>query len=153
MSAVFSKADGQCHWFAMCTNEMVSTLPHPILGLVAVCDRCLHLTMRRTEFEDYEGLFNMPVLLYKLIADHNIGLDDTQHYEEPYHADEAWDIPMGDLLCIEGVWMMSAGLTHGGIFPEAAMFPKNGVHYLDNMMIIRGSDGSTPVFWLFKKAT
>lgn len=152
MNAVFSKADGQCHWFAMCANPAVAELPHPILHLVRICDRCLHLTMRRTEFEDYEGVFNMPVILYKLIADHNKGLDDMYHFEEPYHADEAWSIPMGELLCIEGCWTLTVGLTHAGLFPEAAQFPKNGVYYQGDLMIIRGDDGSLPVFWLFKKA-
>lgn len=29
-----------CQWFALCTNEAVTTEPHPILGDVPICQRC-----------------------------------------------------------------------------------------------------------------
>lgn len=32
--------DGECMWFVMCTRTAIGTTPHPILGLVAVCQRC-----------------------------------------------------------------------------------------------------------------
>jgi hypothetical protein len=30
----------KCAWFALCPNEATSTLAHPILGQVPICDRC-----------------------------------------------------------------------------------------------------------------
>lgn len=30
-----------CEWFALCTNEATYLEPHPILGHVPICDRCL----------------------------------------------------------------------------------------------------------------
>ena len=29
-----------CQWFALCDNEAHGTVEHPVLGLVACCDRC-----------------------------------------------------------------------------------------------------------------
>lgn len=158
MSAVLNREEARCKWFAMCANCAVTTLPHPILKMVPVCDRCLHMTMRRTEFDDYEGLFNMPVIIYKLIADHNKGLDDIYHFEEPFHASEAWDIPMGDLLCIEGVWnemdVTDQTTPYWAAFgiDSDALGDKSGVYYADAYMVIRGYNGQCAVFWLFKKA-
>jgi hypothetical protein len=29
-----------CQWFLLCTNPATSTMPHPILGAVPICQRC-----------------------------------------------------------------------------------------------------------------
>lgn len=29
-----------CEWFALCTNDATSTMPHPVLGDVPICQRC-----------------------------------------------------------------------------------------------------------------
>lgn len=29
-----------CHWFARCPNAAVTSVPHPVLGDVPVCQRC-----------------------------------------------------------------------------------------------------------------
>lgn len=29
-----------CAWFALCTREAVTTVPHPVLGDVPCCQRC-----------------------------------------------------------------------------------------------------------------
>lgn len=29
-----------CHWFALCDHLATRTRPHPILGDVAICERC-----------------------------------------------------------------------------------------------------------------
>ena len=29
-----------CEWFALCRNESVGTVPHPVLGDVPICQRC-----------------------------------------------------------------------------------------------------------------
>lgn len=29
-----------CHWFAGCTNAAATSVPHPVLGDVPVCQRC-----------------------------------------------------------------------------------------------------------------
>jgi hypothetical protein len=31
---------GLCEWFALCRNQASGTLAHPVLGEVAICDRC-----------------------------------------------------------------------------------------------------------------
>jgi hypothetical protein len=31
---------GVCEWFALCTNPAIGLLPHPVLKLVPVCQRC-----------------------------------------------------------------------------------------------------------------
>jgi hypothetical protein len=31
---------GTCQWFALCENEATTIEPHPILGVVPICDRC-----------------------------------------------------------------------------------------------------------------
>jgi hypothetical protein len=31
----------RCRWFARCTNDAVSELPHPVLVSVPICQRCL----------------------------------------------------------------------------------------------------------------
>ena len=31
----------RCEWFALCPNEATTTVSHPILGDVPVCDRCV----------------------------------------------------------------------------------------------------------------
>lgn len=31
---------GVCRWFALCDHQATSTMPHPILGAVPICDRC-----------------------------------------------------------------------------------------------------------------
>lgn len=31
----------RCEWFALCTNEAETEHPHPILGAVPICARCL----------------------------------------------------------------------------------------------------------------
>lgn len=33
----------RCEWFALCGNEATTSLPHPVLGDVPVCDRCRKL--------------------------------------------------------------------------------------------------------------
>jgi hypothetical protein len=33
-------AEPICAWWAMCTNAATTTLPHPIIGEVPICDRC-----------------------------------------------------------------------------------------------------------------
>lgn len=30
-----------CMWFAKCKNEAAGTIPHPILGDVPACERCI----------------------------------------------------------------------------------------------------------------
>jgi hypothetical protein len=35
-----SRKLGRCMWFALCKNEAVTTVPHPILGDVPCCQRC-----------------------------------------------------------------------------------------------------------------
>ncbi len=37
-----------CEWWALCTNEAVTTEPHPILGDVPICQRCAD-KLRRIE--------------------------------------------------------------------------------------------------------
>jgi hypothetical protein len=29
-----------CQWFALCTNNATTALPHPVLGSVPTCDHC-----------------------------------------------------------------------------------------------------------------
>lgn len=29
-----------CQWFALCVNEAVGTVEHPVLGDVPICQRC-----------------------------------------------------------------------------------------------------------------
>lgn len=30
-----------CQWFALCMNQATTTLSHPFLGQVPICQRCL----------------------------------------------------------------------------------------------------------------
>ena len=30
----------KCRWFLLCDNPAVTTLPHPILGAVPICQHC-----------------------------------------------------------------------------------------------------------------
>lgn len=32
-----------CQWFALCANDATTTLWHPILGDVPICQRCLDM--------------------------------------------------------------------------------------------------------------
>jgi hypothetical protein len=32
---------GICRWFALCDHEAVGTVPHPVLGDVPACQRCV----------------------------------------------------------------------------------------------------------------
>lgn len=36
-----AEAPQLCQWFALCDHEAEWLVPHPILGLVPTCDRCL----------------------------------------------------------------------------------------------------------------
>lgn len=36
-----------CKWFLMCTNAAVTTVWHPILGDVPICERCKAFTEPR----------------------------------------------------------------------------------------------------------
>jgi hypothetical protein len=35
-----------CTWFALCENVAVTTEPHPVLGAVPICQRCLDKVQR-----------------------------------------------------------------------------------------------------------
>jgi hypothetical protein len=157
MSAILSKEEGKCKWFSLCDNEAITELPHPVLGLVPICDRCLAKTMSMTEWLDYEGPFTAPMILYKLVADHNVGVDDLHQAKEPFHAGELWNLDMGELLAIQGVWKEvklddpRAPDWRALNISDHILNNKNGVRYIDDYMVIQGDDGDATVFWVFKK--
>lgn len=152
-----------CKWFLLCRNPAVTALPHPVLEDVPICDRCLQITVDSTDFTDFNGPYTMPLILYRLVVDHNEGLD-TEDQREVQNVDECWNIPMGDLLCIEGKWNdamhegddpLSIDFTEYGLTSlehEEMYRADKGVHYINNLMIIKGDNSLNPVFLIFKKA-
>jgi hypothetical protein len=97
------------------------------------------------------------MILYKLVADHNVGVDDLHQAKDPVVVADLWNLPMGDLLSIEGVWkevklddVRAPDWRALGI-SDHIINNKNGVQYADEYMIIQGDDGEQTVFWVFKK--
>lgn len=153
----------QCKWFALCQHPAVSVLPHPVLGEVPVCDRCIDMTMRITNFVDFDGSYTMPLILYRLLHDFNEFIDKDFQLPDPSQLDEAWHLPVGELLAIEGTWTDEGyGLGGDADAPNWTSFgidqylfagnPEIGVHYVDNYMVIVGDNDKYRVFWIFKKA-
>lgn len=53
-----------CDWFAMCDHDAIGTIFHPILGDVAICERCLDKYPIRGDLlsipDDYVQLVDRP---------------------------------------------------------------------------------------------
>lgn len=155
-----SKRLGECRWFLMCHNSAVTTLTHPILGDVPICDRCVHLSMSRIDFGSYTGMYDMVTIMYRLMVDLNDGHQGDLHFENPADAADEWCVPIGDLLCIHGAWT-DAGFGEGdptlpdwkglGIDPRQ-VGDTSGVYYTDDHLVIMGDNGMCACFWIFKKA-
>jgi hypothetical protein len=155
------KTEDQCKWFLMCKNHAVTTLTHPILGDVKICDRCLNNTMRMTDFESYEGKYDMPHILYRLAYDHNSGADSEDQLSEPEDGADIWNIPLAPLLCITGTWTKlgfgengdptlpdwkDLGIDHTEIGDEC------GVYYVGDHLIVMGDNGIVACYWIYKKS-
>ncbi len=144
------KADGQCRWFLMCHNHAVTTLTHPILGNVPICDRCLHKTMMMTNLETYERPYDLAHIVYRLMYDHNSHTDSEAQMEDPLDGIEAWSIPLGDLMCIHGRWNLVSAMDE----QHDSGYAEPGVVYDDEMdeMTIVGDNGIVNVAWIYKRS-
>jgi len=64
-------SEGECAWWAGCDNEATTTEPHPILGDVPICDRCV-AKLRKIEGLDEANFYD--------IMKTNRDEDDDDHY-------------------------------------------------------------------------
>lgn len=167
-----SKREGQCRWFLLCKHDAVTEMPHPILGSVPICDRCLHKVMKLTDFGTYVGEYTMPMIVYRLMVDLNDWMQGGDSFEQPEDAANALDIPMGDLLSINGKWVFSHVMSdpdkaewqrlgvdadvaieeRPGVYYVAGHVPDEisiGVNYAHEHMVIVGSNSIQTVVWLF----
>ncbi len=40
VESLMDAVDTRCQWFALCTNEAVTYVEHPVIGPVPTCQRC-----------------------------------------------------------------------------------------------------------------
>jgi hypothetical protein len=117
--------------------------------------------MLLTDFASFEGEYDVIHMMYRLAYDHNSGADSELQLYEPEQGADVWNIPVPELLCVEGLWNdVGFGINGDPTLPdwkELGIDPtqigdKTGVYYVGNHLVIMGDNGLCACYWIFKKA-